>query len=391
MKNFKEKTDIGVIGYLNKNCWLVKNLNHDPYKRCQYCGLKFRNCLFLHYQIISSILIIFFLILFVLIEGKVPILVIISIFTLVIIYGYFFNKSTEKIIKANFEQRKAKEALEELTEKLEERVDEQTKDIREKSKYLQELLNMKSDFLRVVNHQLNTPLSVMNSSFSMIKEGDLSQEQGMATVEGSLQRINQTVADFWNTYELEGEKMKMEPQKTDIASIVNKLIIEKGKIKLVQERKLKLLVKKPSPKIPLVWCDPKKIAHVISNLLDNAIFYTTKGNVVVYYELLNNNYLKVNVQDTGSGISEEDKKKLFQKFSRGSQATNLQPDGSGLGLYIARKIVEGNEGQISCVSKGVNQGSTFSFTVPVYTNQQPKVKAKKIVGREKKIVIFNKK
>ena len=106
MKNAKrEKIETGEQGFLNRNCWLVKNLNYAPYRRCQYCGFRFRNCLFLQYQIISSILIIAFLAAFLLIEGRVSTLMVISVFVLVIVYGYFFNRSTESIIKANFAQK----------------------------------------------------------------------------------------------------------------------------------------------------------------------------------------------------------------------------------------------------------------------------------------------
>ena len=183
--------------------------------------------------------------------------------------------------------------------------------------------------------------------------------------------MDDTVQDFWDAYELEGNKMKMNPAQTDIEQAVNELIKEKEKMQLAIERKIKVSVIKPTFKIPLAWCDPKKIVHVISNLLDNAVYYTREGSVTVSYELQGNNLLKVNVKDTGTGISDEDKKRLFQKFSRGVKSTNLHPDGSGLGLYIAKKIIEGNDGELTCFSEGVDKGAIFSFTVPIYTNQKP--------------------
>jgi len=198
---------------------------------------------------------------------------------------------------------------------------------------------------------------------------------------------------------IEGERMNMEPQKTDITEIVNRLIPEKQKLQLAQERNLEVSVKKPNfsakggsasgGNIPLVWCDYKKTAHVISNLLDNAVYYTRKGAVTLSYEMTGKDYLKINIKDTGVGISEEGKKKLFQKFSRGQNATDLRPDGSGLGLFIAKKIVEGNNGEISCFSEGIGKGSAFSFTLPVYKNQQTATGQEKPVTREKKIVIFD--
>jgi signal transduction histidine kinase len=94
---------------------------------------------------------------------------------------------------------------------------------------------------------------------------------------------------------------------------------------------LKIYVKQADFQIPTVWCDIKRITDVVSNLLDNAVFYTYKGEIMVSYDLAAD-FLKINVKDTGNGISEEDKKKLFQKFTRGTGASGMHPDGSGLGL-----------------------------------------------------------
>lgn len=272
--------------------------------------------------------------------------------------------------------------VQDLSKNLQQKVGEQTK-------YLKELLEMKSDFLRVVNHQLNTPLSVMKGYFSMMEEGSYPTEKAMPLIKAGLERINSTVADFWNAYELEGERMKMDQQKTDITEIVDRLMPEKQKMKATQEKKLTVKVEKPDFKVPLCWCDYKKVAHVISNLLDNGIHYTRKGSVTLSYELVGEDFLKINVKDTGVGIFGEDKKKIFKKFSRGDKATDLRPDGSGLGLFIAKKIVEGNGGEMTYYSEGENKGTTFSFTLPIYKDQQIETGKEKSISR-KKIVMFKK-
>ncbi|MCX6790645.1 MAG: HAMP domain-containing sensor histidine kinase, partial [Candidatus Gribaldobacteria bacterium] len=193
---------------------------------------------------------------------------------------------------------------------------------------------------------------------------------------------------FWDTYELEGENMKMQPEKTDIAVIVERLIPEKQKLPMAIQRKLTISVNKPVFEIPAVWCDPKKITHVISNLLDNAVYYTEQGSVVVNYEIIDKKYLKIKVTDTGAGITQEDQKRLFKKFSRGHTASSLHPDGSGLGLYISKKIAESNAGEMTYESNGVSGGSTFAFTVPLYQNQQPNDSQKKQGAKRDKIVVF---
>ena len=155
------------------------------------------------------------------------------------------------------------------------------------------------------------------------------------------------------------------------------------------QRNLTISTQKSNFQIPIVWCEAKQITHVISNLLDNAVYYTEKGGVEISYELTGQDkeFLQVNIKDTGAGISEEDKQKLFQKFSRGKHASGLRPDGSGLGLYIAKKIVESGGGKIWVESAEAGKGSTFSFTVLIYKNQQPENK-EKIISRENKIEIF---
>lgn len=387
-QNKKEKKETGGSGYFNKNCWLVKNLNYAPYKRCQYCEFKFRQCLFLQYQVVSLFLIILSIPLFLLIERKLSLLAIITVFILIIVYGYFFNRSTEKIIRSNFSLNKTKDALKELMDNLEDKVNYQTKDIKEKSLYLQELLNMKTDFLRVVNHQLNTPISMVKGAFSMMDEKIWDAPKSLEAIKAGFERITQTVQDFWDAYELEGEKMQMKPGKTDINAIVEKLIIEKKKLPLAIQRKLSIFVNKPAFEIPAAWCDSKKITHSISNLLDNAIYYTEQGSVTVSYEIIDKKYLKIKVTDTGAGISEEDKKILFQKFSRGRSASSLRPDGSGLGLYISKKIVEGNDGKMICESHGLGKGSSFSFTVQIYKNQQLDNARDNQIIKKDKIVVF---
>ncbi len=137
IKEFQSKK-IGTPDYINENCWLAKTLNYSTAKRCWYCELKFRHCPFFQYLIVSLILIFLSFTLSFLMEGEVLKSVIITVFTLVIVYGYFFTKSTEKIIEANFAQRKAKEALEEAKVVLEIKVKDRTKELEELTKGLEE-------------------------------------------------------------------------------------------------------------------------------------------------------------------------------------------------------------------------------------------------------------
>ena len=108
-----------------------------------------------------------------------------------------------------------------------------------------------------------------------------------------------------------------------------------------------------------------RIGMALSNIIDNAIKYNTQhGNVAIYIEKAQKEpYAKIIIQDTGIGMPEKETQALFRKFSRGEKAKELEPNGSGLGLYIAKNIVKNHGGDI-VVQSTPNRGSTFTLTFP---------------------------
>lgn len=367
-KNNDAEGNVGEDGHLNENCWLVENLKYPLYKRCQYCDLRFKHCLFLHYQLISILLVSFSFLLVYLFERELPPAMILVVFLMVIVYGYYFNNSTEKIIKSNYLEKKAKNELKQLSDELEDRVEEQTRNIRMQNEHLEQLLSVKTDFLRTVNHQLNTPLSIMKSAFSMIEDKSLSKEEGLKIAAHGLERMSDTVEDFWNVFELDEEQTLPELTETDIEKVFGAMVEEKKKLGLTLSRKLRIQLLKPDFPVPRVLCDQKKIGHVVSNLLDNAVLYTQQGSIKVWFEKTTEGkreYLKVLIKDTGEGVSLEDREKIFEKFNRGSATASVNPNGSGLGLYIARKIIQDSKGELRLEESEVGKGSTFSFTLQI--------------------------
>jgi len=257
------------------------------------------------------------------------------------------------------------EQIQDFGKMLQSKVDEQVKDIKEKNEHLQELLIMRSDFLKVISHQLNTPLSIIRGYLSMMKEGDYKAEEALPVIEMGMYRIINTVNDFCEAYKLEGENPVMSFQKTNIEGMVKEIIKEKSGMGEVKDKKLKILIKKPGFRVPTVYCDPERIKRVLESLIDNAIVYTEKGFIEISYEVIGKSMLKISIMDTGCGISLADKDRMFQKFSRGIKAPSIHQNGSGLGLYIAKKIIEGNGGEIWYESEGEGMGSIFSFTLKV--------------------------
>jgi signal transduction histidine kinase len=117
-------------------------------------------------------------------------------------------------------------------------------------------------------------------------------------------------------------------------------------------------------KVPTVPADSDKIRDVLVNLTDNAIKYTEKGSVTVRVSARPTE-VEVAVEDTGMGLSADEIKALFAKFSRGERVKIKESQGSGLGLFIAKKIIEAHSGKIGVTSPGPGKGTTFSFTLPI--------------------------
>ena len=387
----REKIEIGKLGYLNENCWLAKNLNYAPYKRCQYCELKFRNCLFLHYQIVSLILILFFLTLSFLIEGENSKLVIISVFTLVIVYGYFFNRCTEKIIKANFAQRKAKEALEELAEGLEDQVEQRTKDLRKANIQLKKLDKAKSEFLDIASHQLRTPVSVIKGVASMMKEGDfdkMAEDKRKDLIQGiweKSRKLEEIINDILNASEMTNVGYSVAGQKAELLDVAQLAKdITDGLQPAAQEKGVELKFTVLREILPKIFCEKEYLEEAISNLIDNAIKYTPsvkagaqgkskeKGLVSVSLKKDAQSVI-IEIKDNGIGIPPQELPGLFKKFQRASNARNMYTDGSGLGLFISKEIIEGHGGKINLESE-LDQGTTFYVSLPIHQPGETDIK-----------------
>jgi len=371
-----QRVKIGGSEHINQNCWLVKTLNYNPYQRCRYCELKFRKCLFLHYQIISLILIFFLFVLSFLIEGRISELIIISVFILVIAYGYFFNKSTDKIIQANFSQRKAKEALEELAERLEQKVEEQTREIKDAYKKLEKayeelkvLDRAKSEFISIASHQLRTPLTIIKGFLSMAIEGNYGQlnsdiKDRLEKSYDSAERLVKLVDALLDLSHMEGGKMKFDFSKVNFSELTTNIVEELSP--QAEKKKLSFKFEKPKENY-FVWADEQKLRQVIMNLIDNAIKYTESGGVKVWLGR-QDGFVQFSVKDTGLGMIEEEISNLFQKFVRGANAPRLYTEGAGIGLYVAKKLIEEHKGQVWAESAGEDKGSTFFVRLPEYKN-----------------------
>ncbi len=251
---------------------------------------------------------------------------------------------------------------------LEKEVEYKTKVIEEKTRHLEELLKVKSEFLTIASHQLRTPTSIVKGMLSMVVDGSLDKypekrEEFLEKAYEAINRLGDVIHDLLNATELEGGVVRVEQKPTQIEEIIIDAI--DARQQLLKERSLTIDFQKSEKPYPQVLVDPFKIREVIANLIDNAIYYTLEGGITItIVENKKKNQLEIAIKDTGIGISREDQKHVFEKFVRGSRSSSIHPNGSGLGLFIVKKILEANKGGLEMQSEGTNKGSTFTIVLP---------------------------
>ncbi len=254
------------------------------------------------------------------------------------------------------------EEIQGFAAKLQEEVNTATAKLQRTNKKLRELDETKDEFVSMASHQLRTPLTSVKGYISMVLEGDagkISKQQrdllNQAFV--SSQRMVYLIADLLNVSRLKTGKFIIEPAPTNLAEVIE------GEIGQLREtakaKKIEIEYKKPKD-FPTLALDETKIRQVIMNFSDNAIYYTPRdGKIKVELsEDKSNVYFKV--IDNGLGVPKRDQPHLFTKFYRATNARKARPDGTGLGLFMAKKVIDNQGGNILFESEE-NKGSTFGF------------------------------
>lgn len=231
-----------------------------------------------------------------------------------------------------------------------------------------EIENMKSNFVSIVSHQLRTPLSAIKWLLEMVlgkDAGDISQEQEdyLSRAYDSNERMITLVSELLKVSRLESCKIKAEPKIMDLKTVIHG-VINDHKVN-AKAHNCELGFSTETEEIPEIQADPTLIQNVLDNFVSNAIDYasTQKKNEIQIGVKVEKNELIVAVKDDGIGIKAEDQEKVFGMFYRGDNARKARTDGSGLGLYIARLMVELSGGKIWFESE-YEKGSTFYFSLP---------------------------
>ncbi|MFA6106929.1 MAG: ATP-binding protein [Patescibacteria group bacterium] len=245
-----------------------------------------------------------------------------------------------------------------------EELEKKAKELKDGNEYLKKLLAMRSEFLDTASHQLRTPVSVIKGMLSMILEGGMPKDKIDEFLKASFEKsvkLTEIINDILRASETESEKFNLSFQSADLKEVLQKIVEDK---KILAEKKgisLKLLL---AGKISPVMIDEKYMTEAIGNLVDNSIKYTVKGGVFIKAEE-KERMIFIRVSDTGIGIPKEDEPKLFDKFVRAKNAVNAYADGTGLGLYIVKKIITMHKGaNVEIEWTEENKGTTFLITLP---------------------------
>jgi signal transduction histidine kinase len=252
--------------------------------------------------------------------------------------------------------------------RLYEQIKEKNVALKQANAHLKKLDEAKSEFLSIASHQLRTPLTGIKGYLSMILEGDYGkvekkQEKIIQDVFNASDRMSRLINVFLNVSRIESGRLKLDYADINLGDLINECI--KDLESTAREKGLKLTFKYKKNEVPSVNADSDKMKDVILNLIDNAIKYTHKGKVNITLSKTDDYYILVQIKDTGIGLSKTEISKLFSKFSRGKGISKINTGGSGLGLYIVKRIIEEHGGKAWVESEGVDKGSTFQFTLPI--------------------------
>ncbi len=257
---------------------------------------------------------------------------------------------------------------------LREEVKKATAKLEGANKELQRLDDSKSEFLSIASHQLRTPLTITKGYVSMMQEGSFGKvpkiiKDNLIKIYTANERLLNLVENLLDISRIESGRLEFNLEPVDLVTTVKALVSDfQAKAK---EKKVKLEFF-PDPKLPKCLTDAQKVKEVISNLIDNSIKYTNKGEIVIGIHQESQS-LVFSCQDTGMGIEPEDLPRLFNKFVRGKGMMQVHTEGTGLGLYFARVVIENMGGRIWAESPGKNRGSKFSFSLPLADKKKAKV------------------
>jgi signal transduction histidine kinase len=259
-----------------------------------------------------------------------------------------------------------------------------TQELKATNRKLQKLERLKSEFISIVSHELRTPLTAIKNAMDIIlsgKAGEMSEniEKFVSMGKRNAIRLSGIINDLLDISKIEAGKMDFKFELTHIEPVIE--YVKNNLTEMAREKGLEIKYT-PSEETVEIYADSNRLEQVLTNLVSNAIKFTPSGEIEIFTKVVNarelhydqcfeediknlqGNYLLVCVEDHGIGIERKDLNHVFDKFAQIENSLSRKVGGSGLGLPIARQLMESHNGAIWCDSE-INKGSRFYFVVPV--------------------------
>ena len=243
-----------------------------------------------------------------------------------------------------------------------------SKECAEKNKKLQELDQLKSDFVSTVSHELRTPLATMKEFASIIADeipGKLNDEQKeyVSIIKGNIDRLTRLINDLLDISKIESGKMELKKRLVNIIELTEDVVLILRPKSDGKNISLKTSFQKPMPQI---YIDPDKIIQVFTNLIGNAIKFTPNNGEIVVELIDKPEEVECRVTDTGAGILPENLENVFKRFQQFNREAGAGAKGTGLGLAITKELVNAHNGEV-WVESQPGKGTKFAFTLPKHT------------------------
>ncbi|MFX1278002.1 MAG: PAS domain S-box protein [Promethearchaeota archaeon] len=248
------------------------------------------------------------------------------------------------------------------------RLKESKQELKEKNLELEKINFLKNEFLCRASHELKAPLVAIKGNADLalkLHYENLKPELivMLNEIQNKSEQLNRIINKLISSSKLETSKIELRTTKEDLRSLIEGCVNELQTFVKVKNFRIKLDLNHPI----ITKFNKEQIHEVITNLLTNAINYSPPGGIIEVKSKMKGNTIITSIKDEGLGFTEDEKKKLFQKFvtiNRKIKQFDVLVEGSGLGLYITKSILELHGGEIWVESKGRNKGSTFYFTLP---------------------------